>query len=131
MQTRQCHILCADDNDDTCFMLTTLLQGEGYEVSSADSIAAAKRAVSSGRFDLTILDNRFADGSGISLCQWVREQDQDLPIIIYSGTAFQHDKAESICAGATTYVAKPDIDGLLAAVKGLLQGKECKAVSAS
>jgi DNA-binding response OmpR family regulator len=38
--------------------------------------------VSEGRFDLVILDNRFADGSGVELCGWVKEQTPDTPVII-------------------------------------------------
>ena len=115
--------LCVDGNHDTCFILSTLLRWEGYEVSSAKGVAEAKRAVSSGRFDLTVLGNRFAGGSGVELCRWMREQAPDTPVVFYSGAAFKSDKEESMCAGAAAYVSKPDIEGLLAAVNGQLRDK--------
>ena len=116
-------ILCVDDNDDSCFILSTLLRREGYEVSTADGVAEAKRAVSTGRFDLTVLDSRFADGSCVDLCRWMREQAPLTPVVFYSGAAFASDKEEGMCAGAAAYVSKPDIDGLLAAVNGLVRDK--------
>lgn len=127
MTTQKCRILCVDDHHDTCLMLSALLGSEGYEVSTADSVTEAQSAVSSGQYDLAILDNRFADGSGVELCAWVREQAPDTPVIIYSGAAFQNDREQGLCAGAAAYVPKPDIDGLVAAVSGLLLGKECAA----
>ena len=116
-------ILCVDGNEDTCFILSALLRREGYEVSTAEGVAEAKRAVSTGRFDLAILDNRFADGAGIDLCRWMREQAPQTPVVFYSGAAFASDKDEGMCAGAAAYVSKPDVDGLLAAVTGLLRDK--------
>ena len=86
------HILCVDDNEDTCFILSALLRRESYEVSTADGVAEAKRAVSSGRFDLAILDCRFAGGSGVDLCRWMREQAPQTTVVFYSGAAFKSDK---------------------------------------
>ena len=123
MNSPRYRILCVDDNEDTCFVLSTLLRQEGYEVSTADGVAEAKRVVSTGRFDLAILDNRFAGGSGVELCRWMREQAPQTPVVFYSGAAFASDKDEGMCAGAAAYVSKPDIDGLLAAVNGLLRDK--------
>lgn len=111
-------------------MLSALLGSEGYEVSTAGSVADARRAVSGGVFDLAILDNRFADGSGVELCAWVRGQSPETTVIIYSGAAFQSDRDEGMCAGAAGYVAKPDVEGLVAAVGGLLKSKECAAAKA-
>ena len=129
MSPPKCRILCVDDHADTCLMLSALLGSEGYEVSTAGSIADAKRAVSGEGFDLAILDNRFADGSGVELCAWVRERAPDTPVIIYSGAASQSDRDEGMRAGAAGYVFKPDIGGLVSAVNGLLKVKECAAAN--
>ena len=112
-------------------MLSALLGSAGYEVSTAGSAAEAKRAMSGGRFDLAVVDNRFADGSGVELCAWVREQAPQTPVVIYSGAAFGGDRDEGMCAGAAAYVIKPDITGLLAAVGGLLGDGECAASNAA
>jgi two-component system OmpR family response regulator len=113
-----------DSNHDTCFILSTLLRWEGYEVSSAGGVAESKRAVLSGQFDLIILDGGFADGSGTDLCRWMREQAPQTPVVFYSGAYTEGDGDGGTCAGAAAYVSKPDVDGLLAAVNGLLRSKE-------
>jgi DNA-binding response OmpR family regulator len=123
MNSPKHRILCVDSNHDTCFILSTLLRREGYEVSTAGGVAEAKLDFSSGRFDLTILDDGFADGSGVDLCRWMREQAPNTPVVFYSGMASGGGRDEGMCAGAAAYVSKPDIDALLAAVTGLLRDK--------
>ena len=131
MNSPKCRVLCVDDHEDTCVLLSALLGSVGYEVSTAGGIAEAKSTMSGGRPDLVVLDNRFADGSGVELCGWVKEQTPDTPVIIYSGAAFESDRDEGMCAGASAYVVKPDFVGLLAAVSVLLRGKECALAVAS
>jgi DNA-binding response OmpR family regulator len=128
MSFNKCHILCIDDNEDTRFMLTCLLQPHGHEVMTAGSIEEALQLTSSSHFDLYILDNRLSDGSGIDFCQQLRALAPETPIIIYSGSAYEIDRRRGLRAGATAYVAKPEIDGLTNTVNGLLMDKQCMAV---
>ena len=114
-------ILCVDDNEDTCFMLTALLGQYEYEAITADSIGNALRLAENDQFDLYILDKRFEHGSGIDLCRTIREIDPATPILFYSGDAHYSDREEALKAGAQEYVAKPDIDKLLEAIQRLLQ----------
>jgi DNA-binding response OmpR family regulator len=124
MQTDRRHILCCDDYEDSCFMLSALLRKAGYEVTTAEGVEEAKRLLRGGRFDLVILDNRFTDGSGVDLCRWAREQSPQTHVIFYSGATSEADREQGLCAGATAYVFKPEVDELLAAVNGLLRSKE-------
>lgn len=124
-------VLCVDGNHDTCFILSTLLRREGYEVTTAGGVAEAKQAALSGRFNLAVLDDSFADGSGVELCRWMREQVPDTPVVFYSGEYAGGDRDEGMCAGAAAYVSKPDVDALLAAVSGLLRDKGRAAASES
>jgi DNA-binding response OmpR family regulator len=130
MPSNNCRILCIDDNDDTCFMLSCLLQPQGYEVATASSIQKALQLARTGQFDLYILDNRLPGGSGIDLCQQLREIAPETPIIIYSGAAYEIDRRKGLRAGATAYIAKPEIDGLTSTVNELLADKKCIAVGA-
>ena len=131
MQTRKHRVLCADDHEDTCFLLSTLLGSARCEVTTAGGVAEVKRAVSGGRFDLAVLDNRFADGAGVELCRWVKGRSPQTPVVFYSGAAFESDRDEGLRAGAAAYVIKPDIEGLLDAVNRLLRGEEGGARSAA
>lgn len=130
MHPTKCRILCIDDNEDTCFMLSCLLQPQGHEVVTASSITEALQLARSERFDLYILDNLLPDGSGVDLCQQLREFDPSTPIIFYSGAAYEIDRRKGLRAGATAYVAKPEIDGLTNTVNGLLFDRNCLSAGA-
>lgn len=113
-------ILCADDNDDTCFMLSALLTQSNYETKSASTVAETLRLAQSEGFDLYMLDNIFPDGTGIELCRKLRAFDPSTPILFYSGAAFESDKQQAIAAGAQAYLTKPSIDGLVETITNLL-----------
>jgi CheY-like chemotaxis protein len=113
-------ILCVDDNEDNCFMLTNLLSREGYEIKSAETIEQALLFARKDSFNLYVLDSWLSKGSGTDLCQQIREFDPQTPIIFYSGAAYESDKQEALQAGANAFVAKPHIDELLQTVTRFL-----------
>ena len=131
MNSSKCRVLCVDDHEDTCFMLSALLGSAGHEVSTADSVAAAKRSMTAGHSDLVVMDKRFADGSGVNLCEWARGHSPQTPVIFYSGAALESDREQGLCAGASAYITKPDIRGLEAEVSRQLQDKGCAAAPAA
>jgi DNA-binding response OmpR family regulator len=120
MQTTKRRILCVEDHEDTRFMLTQLLEREGYYVLAAENAGVGLALTQTQAFDLLILDIWLPDGDGNKLCQTVREFDGYTPIITYSGAAHESDQENSRGAGADAFVAKPDIDGLLERVKYFL-----------
>lgn len=120
MQPKKRRILCVDDDEDTCFLLTTLLEREGFEAKSVKSVEQALELSRRDSFNLYILDTWFSRGSGTGLCRKIREFDPHTPIIVYSGAAFESDKEEALHAGANAFVAKPQIEELLETVKRLL-----------
>ena len=113
-------ILCVDDDEDTCFMLTHLLKQENYETKTVRTISEALEMARSESFNLYILDEWFPREAGVGLCRKIREFDPHTPIIFYSGAAFDSDRAEALYAGAQAFVAKPYVDELIATVHRLL-----------
>ena len=114
-------ILCADDHDDTCFLLTTLFDSWGYEVKSAGSIKETLTVAGMEHFDLFILDYHYRDGLGVDLCKQLRQMKPQTPVMFYSGAAFESEKEQALIAGAEAYIVKPELEGLLTAVQGVLQ----------
>ncbi len=110
-------------------MLTTPL-GREYETASATGIGATLELARREHFDLCILDNIFPDGTGLGLCQRLRELHPETPIIFYSGAAFESNRAEGLRAGAQAYIVKPDIDGLTEAVRRILSGGKVAGTTA-
>jgi len=59
-------VLCVEDNEDICFMLTMILGRAGYNVSAAANPAEALRAVGREHFDLFILDTWFGGRAALN-----------------------------------------------------------------
>jgi DNA-binding response OmpR family regulator len=125
----QCRILCIDDHDDTSEMLKLLLVHEDYEVQTAATMQEALALAKSQQFDLYVLDRHLPDGSGLELCTKLNEITPGVPCIFYTGAAYAIHRTEAIAAGADAYVAKPDIEGLIASVHRLLADRECEAAT--
>jgi DNA-binding response OmpR family regulator len=116
-------ILCVDDDESTCELLTTMLNFSALEAVSAPSVEEALRKIESEKFSLYILDGQMPGDPGLSLCEQIRELDKDTPIIIFSGRARQTDLDAGMLAGANAYLVKPDASNLVDTVKRLLEGK--------
>lgn len=124
MQPTKRRILCVDDDEDTCFMLTHLLEQENYEVTTIKSVSEALELAQNESFNLYIFDEWFPIEAGLGLCRKVREFDPHTPIIFYSGAAFESDKEEALYAGAQAFVAKPYVEELIITVHRLLTDKQ-------
>lgn len=131
MANFKCRILCVDDHHDTSEMLQLLLSHEDYEVVTAKGFNEAISLSKTREFDLYVLDKRLPDGSGVELCRQLNALTPGVPCIFYSGDAYAIHKLEALNAGADAYVAKPDIDKLIAAVRDLLAERECGVANVS
>lgn len=125
MSSPKCRVLCVDDHHDTSEMLQLLLSEEDYEVHTAATIEEACNMASATQFDLYVLDKRLPDGTGLELCGKLNQLTPGIPCIFYSGDAYEIHRREAMAAGAAAYVAKPNIEGLIAAVHDLLVEREC------
>ena len=115
------HILCVEDDEESMFMLQTLLELNGYKVSPAKSLTEGLRLARGNSFDLYLLDDWLPDGVGIDLCEKIRSFDSITPILFYSGVAGEDMRQRAIRAGAQEYLFKPvDIEILTARVAQLI-----------
>jgi DNA-binding response OmpR family regulator len=113
-------ILCVEDDADVCLMITSLLGFIGYEVFIANTMADALTRIKAEQFDLYLIDNWLPGGSGVELCRVIRSSGLTVPIIFYSGAAYDVDKQQAMEAGADVYLVKPaDIDKLVETIKRL------------
>ncbi len=109
------HILCVDDDLDTCEMLTVLLGQAGYEVQYALSVRDGLAKARQGGCDLILLDWSFEDGTGLELCRQIRAFDARTTILFYTGEIDEAAVGAALVAGAQGYLIKP------VAVERLLQ----------
>ena len=125
MSDSRCRVLCVDDHHDTSEMLQLLLAEENYEVHTAATLEEACEMAENKQFDLYVLDKRLPDGTGLELCEKLAVLTPGVPCIFYTGDAYEIHRREAMAAGAAAYVAKPNIEGLIAAVHELLANSEC------
>lgn len=107
------NVLYVEDDADTRELMAILLEWEGYQVVLATNCEEALLLTRVMRFDLVIMDNWMPGGSGIELCQKLREFDSTTPVIFYSGAAYECDKREAFASGAQAYLTKPTDNDLL------------------
>jgi CheY-like chemotaxis protein len=107
MQPVKRRILCVDDNEDSCEIVVILLTRAGYEVVLARTAAEALNRTLTDSFDVLLLDNHLPDGSGLELCQQIREFNNHTPSCFYSSDAYPKQIEAAKQAGANAYLVKP------------------------
>jgi DNA-binding response OmpR family regulator len=115
-------ILHVDDDPDIRLLMAASLQEFGYRVATASNVAEALQLARSFQFDLCILDVKLPDGTGMELCQKLRELQEGAPIVYYSGHAdiATGEQALKVCGDA--YIRKPvSITELEQTIAGLLK----------
>ncbi len=113
-------ILCVDDDEDACEMLSVLMKTYGFDATCARSAADAWPIIKANSFDLYMLDAWLPRLDGFGFCRQIRQFDSKTPIVFYSGAAYDADKQEGIDAGANAYVTKPDVEVLIKTLSRLI-----------
>jgi DNA-binding response OmpR family regulator len=114
-------VLCAEPHEDTCSLLTTMIETQGHEVVSARTVSECLDLVRERDFDLYMLDDDYIDGSGLELCKQLRVRTPRTPILFFSAQALLRDRQRALEAGAHSYFIKPgDIFEIVQAVNSIL-----------
>ncbi len=78
-----------------------------FEVDSAiDGISGLQKSLTE-EYDLILLDVMLPHMDGFSICNKIREQDKDQPIIMLTAKSSEQDIINGLSLGADDYIAKP------------------------
>ena len=114
-------VLVVDDDAAIRTVVAQALRRAGHEVVTADSLAAADRALAAAAPDVLITDVVLPDGDGLDHLATVAQRWPDLPAIVFSARNTLTTAVRATEAGAYEYLPKPfDLDALTAAVAGAL-----------
>jgi two-component system cell cycle response regulator len=119
MDETRSSILIVEDDANVLTLLRASLGRNGYDVSTAGTLAEARRSLErSDGCSLVILDRRLPDGDGASLCATIRATQPHSYILMLTGEATPEAKIEGFESGVDDYVTKPfEIDELLARIR--------------
>jgi signal transduction histidine kinase len=118
-------ILVVDDSQDNLFLVQTILEEEGYEITLAEAGRTALEKIEQSPPDLVLLDVMMPEMDGFEVTRRIR-QNPDLPFMpILLITAFdQPSVVKGLDTGADDFIRKPvEVDELLARVRSLLRLK--------
>jgi two-component system KDP operon response regulator KdpE len=117
----QISALVIDDEPQIQRLLTIMLEGQGYRVTTAASGKEGLGASAQRRHDVIILDLGLPDLSGLSVLKQIREWTQT-PVVILTVQDAETEKIEALDSGADDYVTKPFNSGeLLARLRAALR----------
>ena len=107
MQVKNPRVLYIEDHEDTRELVILLLGQKSFDVVTGGTIETGIALARAQEFDLYLLDSWLPDGSGLDLCQRIREFDQTTPILFYSAAAYAADHEMALRCGAQAYLIKP------------------------
>lgn len=115
-------ILVVEDESAIREGLCDVLVFHGYSVESADNGPDGLRKAKSGKFDLVLLDIMLPGMDGYEICDRIRADDRDQPIIMLTARDSDDDIVRGLQLGADDYVAKPfSIQQLVLRIEAVLR----------
>jgi PAS domain S-box-containing protein len=129
---RGARILVVDDDEETLEVLESLLRSEGFAVSTASGGEAALAEATRALPDVVLTDLQMQPIDGAELCRRLHQIDDDLPVIVVTGSSAARSVIESLRAGAQDYLIKPlDCDTVLLSVERAIARRTSKLKQAA
>ena len=117
-------ILVVEDDIDLQETIAEGLQIDGYAVDACGDGDEAYELLYVENYDLVILDLNLPGMDGLEVLKKIREEKQELKVLILSARSSVSDKVKGLDIGANDYLAKPfDFEELEARTRCLLRRK--------
>ena len=115
-------ILVVDDDKNTRMLLKAVLQAENYTVFTAENGEDALDVMDKEHIDLVVLDIMMPKMDGYAFTRLLRENNNNLPILMVSAKQLPADKQKGFLVGTDDYMTKPiDEVEMLLRIKALLR----------
>ncbi len=124
-------ILVVDDDMRLRALLERYLVEQGFVVRSAANSEQMDRLLERENFHLLVLDLMLPGEDGLSICRRLRQNNNDLPIVMLTAKGDEVDRIIGLEIGADDYMPKPfNPRELLARIKAVLRRKVQEAPGA-
>lgn len=115
-------ILVVDDDKNTRMLLKAVLHAENYTVFTAENGEEALVVLDKEHIDLVVLDIMMPKMDGYAFTRLLRENNNNLPILMVSAKQLPADKQKGFLVGTDDYMTKPiDEVEMLLRIKALLR----------
>lgn len=115
-------ILIVDDEEAIRDVVSTMLEGQGYDCCAVANGREAIAHLNQKSADLVLSDMLMPEMDGLQLLTWVRSHDQEIPLIIVTAMHDVSTALEAIRRGAYDYILKPfEKDQLFLSVRRALE----------
>lgn len=127
-------ILLAEDEEHLQEAIKLNLELEGYHVVAVSNGKKALKAFREARFNLIILDVMMPEMDGFQVCETIRLENSEIPILFLTAKNTGEDKVHGLKKGADDYLVKPfNLEELILRVAALirrgLKGDELKDIN--
>jgi len=107
MNDKPQHVLVVDDEPDIRELLHLTLSRMGLEVTTAEDLGEARRALQANEFSFCLTDMRLPDGNGLDLVEEISERYPNLPTAMITAHGKIEDAVYALKMGAFDFVSKP------------------------
>ncbi len=115
-------VLIIEDEKEIAEFLKKSLEAENYVVDVAHDGEKGSFLARTNDYDIILLDNIMPKKTGKQVCEEIRRDGKDVPILMISVKSEVTTKVDLLNAGADDYLTKPfSLDELLARIRALLR----------
>ncbi len=100
-------VLVVDDEPDIRELLEITLIRMGLDVSCAENYTSATKLLLTESFDFCLTDMKLPDGDGISLVEYIQQNNPELPVAVITAHGNMELAIKAMKAGAYDFVSKP------------------------
>lgn len=100
-------LLIVDDDEPFLKRLARAMEKRGFQVETADSVAAGRAIAVSRPPAYAVIDLRLEDGNGLDVVEVIREKRPDSCVVVLTGYGAIATAVAAVKIGATDYLSKP------------------------
>ncbi|PLY02834.1 MAG: DNA-binding response regulator [Desulfuromonas sp.] len=120
-------LLLVEDEPHIAQGLIFNLEAEGYRVNHVETGETALQALERDRYALLILDLMLPGIDGLEVCRTLREQGNQIPVLMLTARGADQDRIAGLSTGADDYLPKPfNLQEFLLRIAALLRRSNWK-----
>ncbi len=116
------NILVVDDDKNIRKLIQTVLENAKYTVFTAENGVDALNKLAENHIDLVVLDIMMPKMNGYEFTEYLRNEKNELPILMVSAKQLPSDRHKGFIAGTDDYITKPiDAEEMILRIRALLR----------